>query len=250
MKDMATQITWYGQSSFKIVTPRGNVLMIDPWLTNPKNPNGKNDLENLKHVDFILLTHGHADHVGNAVEIAKQTGAKLVTNLDLSTAMISVLGFPENQATAETNGHIGGTISLLNGEVKVTIVPAQHGSFIQKDERSTPVFGGPATGLVAEIKNGPTIYHTGDTDLFSDMKLIAEYHRIDLMLCCIGDHFTMGPKGAAHAVELVNPGTVVPMHYATFPVLTGTPEVFQRELKTRGTNAKLLVMQIGETISL
>ena len=249
MKDMATQLTWYGQASFKIVTPQGKTLMIDPWLTNPKNPNGETDLENLKQVDFILLTHGHADHVGNAIEIAKKTGAKLVTNLDLSTALVAVMDYPEKQATGETNGHIGGTISLLNGDLKVTIVPAWHGSFVQKDENSPPVFAGPPTGLVIEIKNGPTIYHTGDTDLFSDMKLIADYHRIDLMLCCIGDHFTMGPKRAAHAVQLVNPKTVVPMHYATFPVLTGTPEDFERELKTREVKTDVRVMKIGETIT-
>jgi L-ascorbate metabolism protein UlaG (beta-lactamase superfamily) len=249
MKDMEMQLTWYGQASFKIVTPQGKTLMIDPWLTNPKNPNGASDLENLKQVDFFLLTHGHADHVGNAVEIAKKTGARLVTKFDLRAAMIAVLGYTEKQATSETNGHIGGTIPLLNGEVKVTIVPAWHGSFVQKDDNSPPVFAGPPTGLVIEIKNGPTIYHTGDTDLFSDMKLIADYHRIDLMLCCIGDHFTMGPKRAAHAVQLVNPKTVVPMHYATFPVLTGTPEDFERELKTRGVKTDVRVMKIGETIT-
>lgn len=250
MKTAATRLTWYGQSSFKIDTPRGNVVLIDPWLTNPKNPDGENELKKLNRVDLILLTHGHSDHIGNSIEIAKQTGARLVANVDLATAVVAVLGYPEKQATSETNGHVGGTIPLLDGEVKVTIVPAWHGSFIQKDENSAPVFAGPPTGLVIEIKGGPTIYHTGDTDLFSDMKFIGEYQPIDLMLCCIGDHFTMGPKRAAHAVELVSPRVVVPMHYATFPVLTGTPEDFQRELKSRNAKAELRVMQIGETISI
>lgn len=247
---MATQLTWYGQAGFKVVTPERKVLLIDPWVTNPLNPNGKSELDNLKQVDFILLTHGHSDHVGDSVEIAKRTGAKLVANLDLATALTSVLGFPEKQAGSETCGHIGGIISLFGGDVKITIVPAWHGSFVQKDEHSAPVSAGPPTGLVVEIANGPTIYHTGDTDLFSDMQFIAEYYRIDLMLCCIGDHFTMGPKRAAHAVQLINPRMVVPIHYATFPVLTGTPEAFQRELKARNSAAELRVMKVGETISL
>ncbi|HJT45592.1 MAG TPA: metal-dependent hydrolase [Chthoniobacterales bacterium] len=249
---MATQtrLTFYGQASYKLETPRGNVALIDPWITNPKNPNGQKDVDDLKKVDLILLTHGHADHVGNSVEIAKRTGAKLVSNLDLATAMISVLGYPEKQAGSETNGHIGGTVSVFDGEAKVTVVPACHGSYVQKDDGSAPVFGGPATGLVIEIANGPTIYHTGDTDVFNDMRLIGEYHKIDWMLCCIGDHFTMGPKRAAHAVELVNPRTVVPNHYGTFPLLTGTPEAFEKELKARGVKSQMRVMEIGETISL
>ena len=147
-----TQLTWYGHSAFKVVTPAGNVLMIDPWLTNPKNPNGQRDLEKLERVDLILLSHGHSDHVGDAIEIAKQTGARLVTNFDLSTAMVAVLGYPEKQATAETNGHVGGTIPL-NDDVKVTIVPAFHGSFIQMEQSTAPIFAGPPTGLVIEIKN-------------------------------------------------------------------------------------------------
>ncbi len=247
---MATQLTWYGQASYKLETPNGNVAMIDPWIKNPLNPNGQADVEKLKKVDLILLTHGHTDHVGESVEIARETGAKLVSNLDLATAMVSVLGYPREQAGAETNGHIGGTISLLGGEMKVTVVPACHGSYVQKDEASAPVFAGPATGLVVEIANGPTVYHTGDTDLFGDMRFIGEYYKIDVMLCCIGDHFTMGPKRAAQAVELVNPRMVVPNHYDTFPVLTGTPEMFDKELKARGVKSQMRVMKIGETISI
>lgn len=244
-----TQLTWFGQSAFKIVTPAGNVLLIDPWLQNPKNPNGKEDLANLKRVDLIFVTHGHSDHVGDAVEIAKKTGAKLVAGLDLATAMIIVLGFPSKQAEMNTTPLFGGEVKLLDGEVTTVLVPAIHGSGLGKDDESRPIYAGEPGGVVIAIKNGPTFYHTGDTDLFSDMALISRYHKIDIMMVCIGDHFTMGPRRAADAVKLVGPRTVIPMHYATFPVLTGTPEEFDRELKNLKLEADLRVMKIGETIS-
>jgi L-ascorbate metabolism protein UlaG (beta-lactamase superfamily) len=103
---------------------------------------------------------------------------------------------------------------------------------------------------VIAIHDGPTIYHTGDTDLFSDMALVSRFHKIDAMLVCIGDHFTMGPARAAEAVKLVHPREVIPMHYGTFPALTGTPEAFERELKTRKSKAQLRVMKIGQTLTL
>ena len=245
-----TQLTWYGQSAFKIITPTGNVLVIDPWLTNPKNANGKADLTNLKRVDLILLTHGHSDHVGDSVEIAKKTGAKLVAGLDLATAMTTVLGFPSKQAEMNTTPLFGGEVKLLDGEVTVTLVPAFHGSGLGKDDESTPVYAGQPSGIIIALRAGPTFYHTGDTDLFSDMALVSRYNRIDIMMVCIGDHFTMGPKRAADAVKLVNPRAVIPMHYGTFPVLTGTPAAFDREMKERGVKAKLRVIEIGETVSL
>ncbi len=247
---METKLTWYGQSAYKIVTPAGKVLLVDPWLTNPVFEKGREEVSSLKNVDLILLTHGHSDHVGETVEIGKQSRAKLVSTFDLSAAMVGALGYPKELADMETTGHMGGTLKLLDGEVAVTFVPAQHGAAVMKDEKSPPVYGGNPTGLVIALRNGPTFYHTGDTDLFSDMTLIPRFHKIDIMLVCIGDHFTMGPDRAAEAVKLVAPQTVIPMHYGTFPVLTGTPDAFSRELKERGAKAELRVMKVSETISL
>ena len=246
---METQLTWYGHAAFKIRTATGKILLIDPWVVNPAFPGGKEELASLDHVDLIFLTHGHTDHVGNTVEIGKRTGANLVSNFDLNAAIVPVLGYPESQAGNETTGHLGGQISLLDGEVKVQFVPAWHGSSIEKG-RNAPVSAGNPTGLIITLRDGPTIYHTGDTDLFSDMALVKRFQKIDIMLVCIGDHFTMGPARAAEAVKLVTPKTVIPMHYGTFPVLTGTPEVFERELKKRKLKSKLRVMKIGETIAL
>jgi L-ascorbate metabolism protein UlaG (beta-lactamase superfamily) len=244
-----TQLTWYGQSGFKIVTPGGKTLLIDPWLTNPVFEKGEETLAALKDVDLILLSHGHSDHVGNAVEIGRKTGAKLVANFDLSAAVVNVLGYPEKQADSDTTGHIGGQLTLLNGEVTVCFVPAWHGSTVRKDETSPAVPAGMPTGLVICIHSGPTIYHTGDTGFFSDIARVSDYNKIDIMLVCIGDHFTMGPIRAADAVKLVEPNTAIPMHYGTFPVLTGSPEAFGKELEKRGLKTELRVMNVGETIT-
>ena len=248
-----TGLTWYGHAAFKIVTPQGHVILIDPWITNPSNPKGKDDLAALDKVDLILVTHGHFDHVGDAVAIGKRTGAQLVTNFDLGSAMVADLGFPAAQAGFGTLGHFGGTLNLLDGDVSITLEPAVHGGTMAPPPASgaapTVVTGGPAGGFVIRVKNGPTFYHTGDTNVFGDMRYIGAEH-IDVMLTCIGDHFTMGPKGAAEAVQLVRPKTVIPMHYGTFPVLTGTPADFAKALRALHAKARLKVMQVGETLSL
>jgi len=246
---MGTQLTWYGQAGYKVTTPSGKKFLIDPWLENPVFPKGKEEVAAMKNIDLIMLTHGHGDHVGESVEIAKKTGAKLVANVDLAAAMVSVLGYPPDQAGMDTIGHIGGQLTLLDGEVKVCFVPAMHGSTVRKDQDSPPVAAGMPTGLVISIQNGPTIYHTGDTGFFSDMARIADHNTIDIMLVCIGDHFTMGPVRAAEAVKLIRPKMTIPNHYGTFEVLTGTPEQFADELKKVGAKTELRVMNVGETIS-
>ena len=247
-----TQLTYYGHSAFKLVTPTGKVLLIDPWLTNPNNPTGQEDLTGLKNADFVLITHGHFDHVGNAVEIAQSTGAQLVATDDLRLALTEHAGFPENLATSKTSGNFGGTVSLLDGEVEVSFVPAVHSSAITPlPEGAENIHnGGNPSGLVISIKNGSVIYHTGDTDVFSDMSLIPHSDDIDAMLVCIGDHATMNPERAAEAVKLVNPDITVPIHYGTFPLLSGTPQEFATALKQQGSTAQLKVMEVHQTLQL
>ncbi|MEW5746321.1 MAG: metal-dependent hydrolase [Nitrospirota bacterium] len=248
-----TEITWLGHAAFRITTPTGKVLLVDPWIDNPVNKKGSDLVAAMDRTDLILLTHGHGDHVGNSVEIAKKTGAKLVATFDLGRAMVQFGGFPSQQWGVETGGHFGGEIALLDGEVKVTFVPALHGSGLEAVEDSAlakkSVYAGNPGGFIIAIKNGPVIYHTGDTDLFSDMALVGKFATVDIMLACIGDRFTMGPKRAAHAVRLVGPAVVIPMHYGTFPLLTGTPEQFGQEMKREKVKAKMQALKVNESMT-
>lgn len=247
-RTQSTQLLWYGQSAFKLTTPSGNVLLIDPWLTNPANPNGKTDLAKLDRVDLILVTHGHSDHVGDAVAIAKKTNAKLVSTYDLGQAMVAVNGYPKSLVGFDTQGNFGGELTLLNQDVRVAFIPAVHSSTVGTDGRPAQYAGNPG-GFLITVRNGPTIYHTGDTDLFSDMSLIPRFRKVNLMLACIGDQFTMGPSRAAEAVKLVSPTTVIPMHYGLFN-LPGTPQAFAQALRQQSVRSQLRVMKVGETIRL
>ena len=238
------RLTWYGQSAFRIVTPAGKVLLVDPWIRNPVNPNAQKDIDELTQVDLILITHGHGDHIGDAVEIAKKTGAKLVATFDLQKALVSYKGYPEKQTDRSLTGSFGGQISLLDDEVSVLFVPAVHGASM--DTASGPVYAGEPGGFLISVKNGPRVYHTGDTDLFSDMALLRS--QVDIMLVCIGDKFTMGPLRAAKAVEMIRPRMAVPMHFGTFPALTGTPEQFSKALRQYGLELLMHQMKIGETL--
>lgn len=249
----STDITWYGHSAFKVTTPSGKVLLIDPWLSNPANPRGKELLASLDKADQILLTHAHGDHIGNTVEIAKKTGAKLVASNDLMKAMVRYADFPATQADFAGTGNFGGTVTLLGGEVKITFVHALHSSALEYDDKSglpkSLAYAGNPGGFVIAISGGPTIYHTGDTDLFGEMKLIGDLSKVDVMMACIGDKFTMGPDRAAVAVEMVNPKMVIPMHFGTFAALTGTPELFEQAMRKRNLKTVFKRMQVNETFS-
>ncbi|MGA7986210.1 MAG: metal-dependent hydrolase [Burkholderiales bacterium] len=245
-----TKLHWYGQAAWKIDTPSGGVILIDPWLTVPTNPD-KNSIAELGKVDYILISHGHRDHVGDALEIAKKTGAKVLAPYGLAANLVSVLGFPKDQVM--TGGNVGGTIDLPAAGAKVMIVNAVHGSELTAPQLPTPGPGQPAAlasgnpvGYVLMIKGGPTIYHTGDTGVTEDMKLIPAFHHIDVMLACIGGYFTMDPVGAALATQWVKPTHVIPMHFGTFGLLAGTPAEFKAALAKRHIADKLIVMKPGE----
>ena len=248
----ATKIHWYGHSGLRIETPSGGVILIDPWLKNPSNPD-KESIDKLGRVDYILVTHGHGDHAGDAVEIGKKTGAVLIAPFGLQLNLKSVAGYPDKQATTATGGNVGGTVDLPKAGAKVTYVSAVHGSELTPPLLPAPAPGQPSAlasgnpvGYVLQINDGPTIYHTGDTDLFGDMKLIADFYKVDVMFASIGGHFTMDPVRAAQAVEWVQPKQVVPIHFGTYPILAGTPAQFKAALEKRGLGNRMIEMKPGE----
>jgi L-ascorbate metabolism protein UlaG (beta-lactamase superfamily) len=249
-----TKIKWFGHAAFSITTPKGRVLLIDPWLTNPSNPdakNGKDPLASVPKVDYILLTHGHRDHVGDAVEIAKKTGAILICNPELAGNLVKLADFPAKQADTDAIMGIGGEIKIADGEVTVAMTSAVHSSsvFNPKAGPAEPerAYGGNPAGFVLIIKDGPTIYHSGDTAYFKDMETIGEEYQIDLALLNIGGHFGMEPRMAARAAKSVRARLAVPQHYATFPGIAPDASAFAAELKK--LNVPFYEMKPGETIS-
>ena len=248
-----TTLIWHGHAAFEIITPKGKVLMIDPWLKNPLNPNaknGKDPLAAITKVEYILITHGHFDHVGDAVEIAKKTGARLVTNYELGSNMAKLLGYPKEQMGFDTLMNIGGEITIADGEVTVDMVPAIHssgmGNPLAGEKEPEVAYGGNPAGFVIKIKNGPTIYHSGDTAYFNDMALIGE-QKIDVALINIGGHFGMEPAMAARAAKAVHAKVVVPQHYGTFPVLTPDAKGFAEKLRKLVIRTR--VMQPGTSLT-
>jgi L-ascorbate metabolism protein UlaG (beta-lactamase superfamily) len=226
------KLTWLGHATFRIETPGGKIILVDPWVMgNPMCPEKE---KTTKHVDLMLCTHGHFDHIGDAVEIAKKHSPKVV-------------GIPELCGWMEKKGvkniaamNKGGTQAVE--DVKVTMVHADHSCGITDGDQI--VYGGEACGYVVEFSNGMKIYHAGDTNVFGDMKIIQELYRPDIAMIPIGDHYTMGPREAAYACNLLQAKIVIPMHFGTFPVLVGRPS----ELKKLVPQVEILEMKPGETI--
>lgn len=215
-----TKIRWFGHAAFSITTPKGRVLLIDPWLKNPSNPEakeGKDPLASVPKVDYILLTHGHRDHLGDAVEIARKTGAILITNPELAGNLVKLVDFPAKQASTDAIMGIGGEIRIADGEVTVAMTPAVHSSSVFNPKagptEAERAYGGNPAGFVLMIKDGPTIYHSGDTAYFKDMETLGEEYTVDLALLNIGGHFGMEPRMAAKAAKSVRAKLAVPHHY-------------------------------------
>jgi L-ascorbate metabolism protein UlaG (beta-lactamase superfamily) len=249
-----TKLKWFGHAAFSITTPKGKKLLIDPWLTNPSNPeakDGKDALAAVPKVDYILITHGHRDHVGDAIEIARKTGAVLIANSELAANLVKLADFPSKQAETDALMGIGGEIQIADGEVTVAMTPAVHSSsvFNPKAGPNEPerAYGGNPAGFVIAIRNGPTIYHSGDTAYFKDMETIGESYAIDVALLNIGGHFGMEAKQAAHAAQSLRAKLAIPHHFGTFPGIAPNADAFAAELKK--LRIAFYEMKPGETVS-
>ena len=212
LQTRGNRLTWLGHAAFRIDTPSGKVILVDPWIqTNPMCPEANKKFE---RVDTMLITHGHFDHIADAVDLGKKFKPQIVGIYELCLWLESK-GVPSTSAMNK-----GGTQKA--GEIEVTMVNALHSCGIKDGDEI--VYGGEACGYIIRLPGGLTVYHAGDTALFGDMKLIGELYAPDIALLPIGDYYTMGPREAAMAIRFLNVRHVIPMHFGTFPELVGRPE--------------------------
>ena len=227
--------TWLGHGTWKVSSAKGKQVLIDPWVMN--NPVAPEALKKVDTCDLMLITHGHFDHVADALEIARATKPKIVSNFEI-TSWLASKGVDSDSMIG---GNTGGTIDVDG--IKVTLVHAEHSCGITDGDKI--IYGGNACGLVIEFENGFTVYFAGDTDVFGDMAIIAELSEFDVAFLPIGGFYTMGPERAAKAVELLGVKTVVPMHFGTFPALAGRPKALQDLV---GPGIKVLDIKPGDTV--
>jgi L-ascorbate metabolism protein UlaG (beta-lactamase superfamily) len=228
---MTTQLTWLGHATFRVDTPGGKRIYVDPFLNgNPKCPADELEPE---RVDAILLTHGHGDHYGDTIDLAEKFGCTVVAPVELADWLQG------KGVESVLDPNKGGTVDLDG--VKVTLTHAQHSS-----STNDGTYAGEPCGLIIELDDGLTLYVAGDTNVFGDMALIARIYEPDVAVLPIGGHYTMGPREAAVALELLGVKRCVPCHYGTFPVLVGTPA----ELRELAPGVEVLEPAPGETIEL
>jgi len=230
------ELTWLGHSAFHLKSPASLNILIDPWLTgNPQAVAGK---EQVGKIDLILVTHGHGDHLGDTLEIARNRKAQVV-------CMPEIAHYLADKGLDDIVGmNKGGTYRFR--EIEITMVHAVHSSSVT-DENEVIYMGDPA-GYVVRLESGFSIYHAGDTGVFKDMEIIGDLYRPELALLPIGSHYVMGPREAAYACKLLRPRYVVPMHYGAFPVLTGTPDAFKDALASLPA-IEVIVLNPGDTLS-
>ena len=234
MADVA--VTWLGHSAFRVDSPAGKRIYLDPWLTNPLCPEGEREPE---RVDILAITHGHADHVGEAVEIGRRHSPRVVAIFELAS-WLEAQGVP---GASELGMNKGGTVEVDG--IGFTMTHAIHSSGFVEDGGRIVYLGEPA-GFVIEFENGLKVYCAGDTDVFGDMQLIGRLYSPDVAILPIGDHYTMGPRGAAVALELLGSRRCIPVHWGTFPILHGTPD----QLREHAAGVEVLSPEPGETITL
>ena len=227
--------TWVGHGTWKARSAKGKEVLIDPWVMN--NPIAPENLKSVDRCDLMLITHGHFDHIHDALEIARRTNPTIVCIVETGTWLQSK-GLSGDSMIATNKG---GTVDVDG--IKVTLVHAEHSCGINDGDHV--VYGGEACGLVIEFENGFTIYFAGDTDVFGDMALIGELSKLDAAFLPIGGFYTMGPERAAKAVQLLGVKTVVPMHFGTFPILGGRPDQLQELV---GNNVRVLDIKPGDTV--
>jgi L-ascorbate metabolism protein UlaG (beta-lactamase superfamily) len=224
--DRDTTLTWYGHACVEIRTPGGKTILIDPWFGNPKSTRAAAAVD---RCDVMLVTHGHADHLGDAVAIASRLRPAWPAIHEMSLWLGRNL---PGGTDAVIGMNKGGTVEVAG--LRVTMTRAEHSAGDWNAAAETTLYLGEPAGFVVELENGFRVYHAGDTTVFGDMRLIAELYAPELAILPIGGHYTMGPREAALAVELLGVNHVLPIHYGTFPILTGTPDELRRELAGRG----------------
>jgi L-ascorbate metabolism protein UlaG (beta-lactamase superfamily) len=238
--DRDTTFTWYGHACVEVLTPGGKTILFDPWFSNPRSPKPQ---EQVSTCDLLIVTHGHFDHFGDALAIASRTRPTWPAMHELS------LWLERNYAgkDAVIGMNKGGTVEAHG--IKVTFTHADHSSGdVIYNAAEAPVYMGEPVGALVELENGFRFLHTGDTALFSDLRLIGELYQPELVMLPIGGHYTMGPREAARAVEWLGARHVLPLHYGTFPILAGTPDELRRELAERGVEAHVYEPAPGESV--